>query len=73
VVTLTSTSPAYCAGVVAVICVALLTVKLAAGTPPKRTWLAEVKFVPVMVMLVPPAVVPEVVPRLVMAGAAVAR
>ena len=58
VVTCTFTAPAACAGVVAVIEVALFTVKLVAAVPPKVTAVAPVKFVPVMVTLVPPAVGP---------------
>ena len=55
-VTLTVPDPA---GAVAVICVALLTVKLAAGLPPKLTAVAPVKPVPVTVTLLPPAAPPE--------------
>src|SRR5437870_1945076 len=55
---MTSTVPAACAGEVAVIFVAEFTMKLAAGVPPKDTAVAPVKFVPVMMTLVPPAVVP---------------
>ena len=43
-----------------VICVALLTVKLVAGVPPKLTAVAPVKLVPVMTTLVPPLVLPDV-------------
>jgi hypothetical protein len=53
VVTRTSTVPVP-AGAVAVIWVALSTVK-AAVTPPKVTFVALEKFVPPMVTLVPPA------------------
>jgi uncharacterized membrane protein len=60
VTTFTSTVPAENAGEVAVICVALLTVKLVAPTPPNLTAVAPVKSVPVMMTLVEPAVVPEV-------------
>src|SRR5262249_31424029 len=60
--TTTSTVPAAPAGgAVAVIDVDELTVKLAA-TPPNRTAPAPVKFVPVMVTLVPPMVLPLLVP-----------
>src|SRR5262245_19968808 len=58
VVTETSTAPAACAGVIAMIVVALSTVKLVAATPPIVTAVAPVKFVPVIVMLVPPNVLP---------------
>lgn len=70
VVTATSALPAVLAGVYATICVAEFTVKLAAGVPPKVTADAFVKFVPVIVTLVPPAVEPLVGVRLVIVGAA---
>ena len=57
-VTTTFTAPAACAGAVAVIEVALLTIKLAA-LPPNVTELVPVKLVPVIVTPVPPAVGPE--------------
>ncbi len=57
-VTVTSTGPAAPAGDVAVICPALLTVKLAAGVAPNETPVAPLKFVPEMTTDVPPAVVP---------------
>jgi len=60
VVTVTLTVPALSAGEVAVIDVAELTVKLVAAVLPKSTTVAPVKFVPVIVTLVPPWVVPEV-------------
>jgi hypothetical protein len=53
-----SIMPADPAGAVAVICVALFTVKLAAGAAPKRTAVAPVRLVPVMVTVLPPAVAP---------------
>ena len=59
VVTDTFTAPAAFAGVVAVIDVALTTVKLVAATPPNVTAVAPVKLVPVIVTLVPPATGPE--------------
>ncbi len=59
VVTVTSTVPVP-AGAVAVIGVALLTVKVVAATVPNLTPVAPVKLVPVMVTEVPPAVDPEV-------------
>ena len=46
------------AGVTAVIEVALTTTTLVAGTPPTVTLLAPVKFVPVIVIGVPPANTP---------------
>jgi hypothetical protein len=57
VVTVTSTVPTP-AGEVAVIWVALLTVKEAAALLPKLTAVAPEKLVPVMVTLVPPDVGP---------------
>ena len=57
-VTTTLTAPAELAGVVAVREVALTTVKFVAGVPPKVTLVAPVKFVPVIVTVVPPSVVP---------------
>ena len=50
--------PAEWAGDVAVICVELLTVKDVAAVPPKLTAVAPVRFVPLIVTLVPPAVEP---------------
>ena len=69
-VTATFTDPAEFAGVVAVIEVALLTVKLVAATPPNLTTVAPVKLVPVIVTLAPPAVGPELGLTLVTVGAA---
>ena len=56
--TVTSTTPVP-AGLVAVICVAELTVKLVAATVPKSTAVAPVKSVPVIVTVVPPAAGPD--------------
>jgi len=58
VVTVTSIAPTAPAGLVAVMLVALITVTLVAATPPKLTPVAPVKFVPVIVTLVPPAAGP---------------
>jgi hypothetical protein len=58
VVTTTCTEPVP-AGEVAVIDVSLWTVTLVAGVEPKRTAVAPVRLVPVMVTLVPPAAGPE--------------
>ena len=55
VVTVTSTVPALPAGDTAVICVALFTVKLVAAVAPNFTAVAPLRFVPVIVTLVPPA------------------
>src|SRR6266852_638029 len=57
-VTTTFTAPAACAGVVAVICVALTTTTFVAAAPPNVTVAPVAKFVPVMVTAVPPAVGP---------------
>ena len=57
VMTVISTVPIP-AGAVAVICVALLTVKLLALLAPKRTAPAPIRLVPVMTTLAPPAAKP---------------
>ena len=69
-VTVTSTVPADSAGLVAVICVAELTVKLLAAMVPKSTAVAPVKPVPVIVTDVPPAAGPAAGLTPVTAGAA---
>ena len=69
VATNTLEAPPLPAGVVAVILVALTTVKLVAGVPPMVTPVAPVKFVPVIVMVVPPAGEPLVGEILVTVGA----
>jgi hypothetical protein len=71
VVTVISTVPAAPAGEVALIDVALVTVKLAALVAPKLTDVAPLKFVPVIVTLVAPVVGPDVGLMLVTAGAGV--
>ena len=68
-VTRTSTVPVP-AGAVAVICVALLTVKPVAAVPPKVTAVVPVKFEPLMVTLVPPVPGPAVGEIPVTVGAA---
>ena len=68
VVALTVTAPLP-AGATAVIWVAELTVKLVAAVPPNVTAVVPVRFVPVMVTLVPPAAGPDVGARPVMVGA----
>src|SRR3989475_13016985 len=57
---MTSATPAACGGVVALICVALTTLTPVAGVPPTVTVAPAAKFVPVIVIAVPPAVGPEV-------------
>ena len=47
--------PAAPAGLVAVICVAEMTVTLVAAIVPKSTFVALARFVPVIVTVVPPA------------------
>ena len=69
VVTLTSTVAAP-AGDVAVIEVALFTVKPVAAVAPNFTLVAPEKLVPAMTTLVPPAVGPDVGERLVTVGGA---
>ena len=59
-VTTTFTAPAACAGVVAVIDVALTTTTPVAGVPPRLTVAPATKPVPVIVTGVPPAVGPLV-------------
>ena len=71
VVTAIDVAPAAPAGVTAVICVSPVTTKLVAALPPKVTALAPVSAVPVIVTLVPPAVVPEPGVAPVMVGAAI--
>src|SRR3989449_4977917 len=68
-VTMTSATPAGCAGVVALICVALTTLTPVAALPPTVTVAVASKLVPVMVMAVPPAVVPDVGVTAVTVGA----
>ena len=58
-VTVTPTAPAACAGVVAVIVVALRGAALAAGVPPNETLAPVLKLVPVMLTDVPPRDVPD--------------
>src|SRR2546426_12183963 len=52
--------PAACAGVVALICVALTTLTPVAVAPPTVTVAVASKFVPLIVIAVPPVVGPEV-------------
>ena len=70
VVTVMSTVPAVVAGDVAVIELALMTVNDAAAIPPNFTLVAPVKFVPLMVTLVPPALEPVFGLMLVTVGCA---
>ena len=59
-VTLSVTVPAACAPVTALRVVGDVTVKLVAGVVPNWTAVAPMRFVPVMVTVVPPLVVPDV-------------
>jgi hypothetical protein len=59
VVTATSCAPSVPAGVTAVMLVEKTTFTFVAATPPTVTLLAPFKFVPVMVIAVPPRVVPD--------------
>ena len=70
VITVTSTTPADSAGVVAVINVELLTVKLVAAEAPNLTAVAAVRFMPVIVTDVPPPIGPWFATTLVTVGAA---
>ena len=69
-VTTTSCAPALPAGVVQVIDVADTTVTLVHAAPPTVTVAPERKLVPVIVIAVPPALVPEVPETLDTVGAA---
>ena len=60
VVTTTCFAPAVPAGVTAVMLVAETTITLVAATPPTVTLVAPVRFVPVIVIDVPPRVEPLV-------------
>ena len=71
VVRVTSTVPALPAGAVTVMEVAVLAVSPVAEFVPNFTPVAELKLVPVMITVVPPAVGPLVVLMLVMVGAGI--
>ena len=70
-VTKTLTAPAVWAGVIAVIKVSLTTDTPVADVPSKITAVAPIRFVPVMVTPVPPAVEPDVGEILITIGAGV--
>ncbi len=59
VVTIMPTAPALRAGVIQVIVVLLTTLIVVAAKPPNVTKVAPVKFVPVIVTFVPPAMPPD--------------
>ena len=65
---MTSTVPEP-AGDVAVMVVALLTVKFVAAVPPKATAVAPVKLVPLMLTVVPPTAAPVLGERALTVGA----
>ena len=69
VVTVMSTRPATCEGATAVIELGEFSVNDEAGTPPKLTEETPIKFEPLIVIDVPPAVDPLVLSRLVIMGA----
>jgi hypothetical protein len=71
VVSPTFTAPAVLAGVTQVTDVELTTDTSVAAVPPKVTELVPLRFVPLMVTEVPPAVVPLTGLRLVIVGAGV--
>ena len=52
------TTPLGWAAVIPVIVVALVTLRDVTGVPPKETAVAPVKFVPVILIVVPPAATP---------------
>jgi hypothetical protein len=68
VITVTSTVPAASGGDTAVNRLSVLTMKLVTGMLPKTTAVAPLKPLPFTATVVPPAVVPVVVPRLVTTG-----
>ena len=59
VVTIMPTAPALCAGVIQVIVVLFTTLIVVAAIPSNVTDVAPVKFVPVIVTFVPPAMLPD--------------
>ena len=71
-VTVTSTAPAACPGVLAVIVVALRAAALAAAVPPNETVVPALKLVPEIVSCVPPRDVPDATESVVMSGAGAA-
>ena len=71
-VTVTSTAPAACPGVLAAIVVALRAAALAAAVPPNETVVPALKLVPEIVSCVPPSDVPDATESVVMSGAGAA-
>jgi len=59
VVTIMPAAPALRAGVIQVIVVLFTTLKVVADNPPNVTKVAPVKFLPVIVTFVPPAMPPD--------------
>ncbi len=68
VVTIMSTAPTLRAGVIQVIVVLFTTLREVAAKPSNVTDVAPVKFVPVIVTFVPPAVLPDGSEMLVIFG-----
>ncbi len=68
VVTIMPTAPALCTGVIQVIVVLFTTLIVVAANPSNVTKVAPVKFVPVIVTFVPPAVLPVNCEMLVIFG-----
>ena len=68
VVTIMSTAPAVRAGVIQVIVVLFTMLREVADNPPNVTNVAPVKFVPLIVTLVPPSVLPVNCEMLVIFG-----
>ena len=71
VVTIMPTAPALLAGVIQVIVVLFTTLREVAAIPPNVTKVAPVKFLPVIVTFVPPAMPPEDDEILLITGGAI--
>ena len=71
VVRIMSTTPTLRAGVIQVIVVLFTMLREVADNPPNVTKVAPVKFVPVIVTLVPPSVLPDGSEMLLITGGAI--
>ena len=71
VVTIMPTAPTLRAGVIQVIVVLFTILREVADNPPNVTKVAPVKFVPVIVILVPPSVLPDGGEMLLITGGAI--
>ena len=71
VVRIMSTAPTLRAGVIQVIVVLFTMLREVADNPPNVTKVAPVKFVPVIVTLVPPSVLPDGSEMLLITGGAI--